>query len=285
MKNLMPLLEDILTESVLIPSHKFLYFSPIEIARFHNKDTFKVIRKAADVSDIFLGDYIKPEWNKVYIVSKLNKYADVSDCESCCALSESELQQFCTEFGDDIPVIEITLSAVVAKQVKRFFYDCEFEESQNGIKLISIGIVSEEGQELYLINKDYDWNTCNNTWLIDNVKPYVISAPDYLKVSYSEIGCKIIDFIKPNLIGNVKLYGYYSAYDHVCLCQTFGRMIDLPEGMPMYTIDLKQYLDYFGINKDILMNNVSLIEHDALEDAKWNFKLYTAIKKLMGVDL
>src|SRR5690606_1596431 len=41
----------------------------------------------------------------------------------------------------------------------------------------------------------------------------------------------------------VELYGYYSSYDHVALSWLFGKMIDLPSGFPMYTIDLKQELD------------------------------------------
>lgn len=42
---------------------------------------------------------------------------------------------------------------------------------------------------------------------------------------------------------DIKLYGYYSAYDHVCLSWLYGKMIDLPSGFPMYTRDLKQMLD------------------------------------------
>jgi hypothetical protein len=41
----------------------------------------------------------------------------------------------------------------------------------------------------------------------------------------------------------IELYGYYSAYDHVGLCWLFGVMNDLPDGFPMFTIDLKQMLD------------------------------------------
>ena len=67
--------------------------------------------------------------------------------------------------------------------------------------------------------------------------------------------------------------------------KTFGTMMNLPEGMPMYTRDLQQYLDYFGINKDKLLKNSQVNEHDALADARWNYRLYLAIKRLMGVEL
>lgn len=284
-RNLIPLINDILSESVLVPDLKYLHFSPKEIAKFNNKDRINVIRRKSEISDIFVGDYVKPEWNKVYVVVSINQFSDVSDCPSFQSLSETEMMEFINQSGDDIPVVEIQLERLIKKEIQRFFYDCEFDETSTDIKLISIGIVSEDGKELYLINKDYNWNLCTNQWLIDNVKPYIINAPDYYKVSYNEIGKKIIEFIKPSLLINTNLYGYYSAYDHVVLSKTFGTMMDLPEGMPMYTRDLKQYLDYFGINKDKLLKNEQVNEHDALADARWNFRLYLAIKRLMGVDL
>lgn len=284
-RNLISLINDIISESVLPPSLKYLNFSSKEIAKFNNKDKINIIRRKSDVSDIFVGDYIKPEWNKIYVVVSINQFSDVSDCPSFQFLSESEMMEFINQSGDDIPVVEIQLERFIKKETQRFFYDCEFDETSNDIKLISIGIVSEDGRELYLINKDYNWNLCTSQWLIDNVKPYIINAPDYYKVSYNEIGKRIINFIKPNSLINTNLYGYYSSYDHVILCKTFGTMMNLPEGMPMYTRDLQQYLDYFGINKDKLLKNEQVNEHDALSDARWNFRLYLAIKRLMGVDL
>ena len=37
-----------------------------------------------------------------------------------------------------------------------------------------------------------------------------------------------------------ELWAWCGAYDHVALCQLWGRMIDLPKGVPMWTNDLKQ---------------------------------------------
>lgn len=108
---------------------------------------------------------------------------------------------------------------------------------------------------------------------------------------------------------NPKLYGYYSAYDHVALCWLFGKMIDLPKGFPMYTIDLKQMLDEKENclkNEDGAIELVSEIipehgcamvglfksikdfgtypkqtnEHNALADAKWNKELYEFLQTL-----
>jgi len=123
--------------------------------------------------------------------------------------------------------------------------------------------------------------------------------------------------IKQVMTTNVEFYGYYSDYDHVVFCWLFGKMIDLPKGFPMYTIDLKQEFDrqiknLFGvisrndyklvygsstqsnyINKvcntieelsDTIKNAMDypkqINEHNAISDAKWNKELYDFLNKL-----
>ena len=100
-----------------------------------------------------------------------------------------------------------------------------------------------------------------------------------------------------------EFYAYYSDYDWVVFCSLFGRMIDLPKGFPMYCIDLKQELDrkanefkredFFtafdfkneGIPELTLIEKVEHLkmhvnypsqknEHNALDDARWNFELF-----------
>lgn len=97
-----------------------------------------------------------------------------------------------------------------------------------------------------------------------------------------------------NKNGAINLYGYYSAYDHVALCWLFGKMIDLPTGFPMLTIDLKQELERLnetlGYNCDTKGNSYKLQEHpdypkqanehNALSDAIFNKQLHEFIKTL-----
>lgn len=89
-----------------------------------------------------------------------------------------------------------------------------------------------------------------------------------------------------------QFYGYYSDYDWVVFCWLFGRMIDLPEGFPMYCIDLKQILDEtcekkflsWGINSGNfnMLTHIKTLpnypqqenEHNALADARWNKQLH-----------
>jgi hypothetical protein len=110
-----------------------------------------------------------------------------------------------------------------------------------------------------------------------------------------------------------EFYAYYADYDWVVFCQLFGKMNDLPKGFPQYCKDLKQSLveafkidqeviDYIEAVKDINKKFPSLEElkyifnfkaikehseypvqeneHNALDDAKWDKKLYEFLNTL-----
>jgi hypothetical protein len=97
----------------------------------------------------------------------------------------------------------------------------------------------------------------------------------------------------------VALYGYYSSYDHVLLCSIFGKMIDLPNGVPMLTYDLKQQLDEkadkyddrfmngdesfewkLGVIKNKANYPKQQNEHNALDDAKFNRDLHKFLQSI-----
>lgn len=101
-----------------------------------------------------------------------------------------------------------------------------------------------------------------------------------------------------------KFYTYYGAYDWVVFCWLFGKMIDLPKGFPMYSNDLKQMLDEKSEayvtdrlthpipssewHKDYCINEIKADanypkqenEHNALDDARWNKKLFEFLQSL-----
>lgn len=82
----------------------------------------------------------------------------------------------------------------------------------------------------------------------------------------------------------IEFYGYYSDYDWVVFCWLFGKMIDLPKGFPMYCKDLKQILDEKEYSiptlKDFNTFPVNYKEHNALEDARWNKKLFKFLQSV-----
>jgi len=148
----------------------------------------------------------------------------------------------------------------------KYFYDTEFIEDGKTIDLVSIGIIAEDGRTYYAISKEFDANKADD-WVRKNVLSKLeVNSSVYWK-SREQIKEDIIAFIgeeKP------ELWAYYADYDHVVLCQLFGRMIDLPKNFPFYTRDIKQLCDSIGNPKLPEQEN----EHNALDDAKWNMQAY-----------
>lgn len=168
----------------------------------------------------------------------------------------------------------------------KYFYDTEFIESgpEHPIELLSIGVVCEDGRELYLQNLDCTIENANE-WVVQNVFPHL------QELNYSELSPGVINVFEPNTNAEVwaykegivrqliefvtgpdiQIWGYYADYDHVVLCQLFGAMVNLPDGWPMYTRDLKQLCDQLGNPK---LPEQGKNEHHALLDARWNKQVY-----------
>jgi hypothetical protein len=157
--------------------------------------------------------------------------------------------------------------------VRRFFYDTEFAERPSTIELISIGIVNEMGDGIYCINSEFDESACND-WVKANVLPKLPPRTDPAWMTRYQIADALMGFLKPSKECPVELWGYYSAYDHVAMCWLFGSMIDLPEGMPMLTQDIKQLADSLG-NPKLLPQPEG--QHDALVDAQWNLQAWLSL--------
>lgn len=141
----------------------------------------------------------------------------------------------------------------------RYWFDTEFMEDGKTIDLLSIGIVCEDGRELYLENLSADLSKAH-PW----VREHVLPSLDPLKhgVAYEEIGPKVLAFCT----GHPEFWAYYGAYDWVAMCQLFGRMVDLPAHWPMWCRDVKQLCMDHG---NPTLPKQTGIEHNALADAIW----------------
>lgn len=176
----------------------------------------------------------------------------------------------------------------------KIFYDTEFLEDGSTIRLISLGMVREDGKSLYRIVDDDNLmvDVYHHNWLRHNVIPSLPISAEYemrdLDGSYKPIvvweshhddykyvasRTKIAEAVKRFVLDtpNPELWAYYSAYDHVALCQLYGRMVDLPTGFPMYTNDLKSEIVRLGSPK---VPEQSTGLHNALSDAIWNKETY-----------
>lgn len=159
----------------------------------------------------------------------------------------------------------------------RYWYDTEFYEDGERIHLISIGIVSEDGRELYM-EANFDWGLVpEDHWLWENVYPHL----RFNRSHRDDIAASVKQFITNNGTQfNNELWGYYSAYDHVVLAQLFGRMVDMPEGVPWFTQDIRQLKEMLkNEGYDYEFPKQTSVEHHALEDAKWTRHAYYDIMR------
>ncbi len=74
--------------------------------------------------------------------------------------------------------------------------------------------------------------------------------------------------------GDVELWAWAGAYDHVVLCQLWGDMTALPRFMPRFTRELKQLWEDRGSPALPPQPDGA---HDALVDARHDLAKYNAI--------
>lgn len=146
----------------------------------------------------------------------------------------------------------------------RYWLDTEFVDTGSAIELISIGIVSETGRELYLENANFDWGWADQ-WVRDNVLAHLKGGES--RWPLRSIQATLRDFFDIEDYGKPEIWGWCAGYDFVAFCQIFGTMMDLPAGYPHYIRDLQYILDERGIKDDELPRQEEGL-HNALADAK-----------------
>jgi hypothetical protein len=168
----------------------------------------------------------------------------------------------------------------------RIYHDWEFLETHNSVYPISVGMVREDGKELYYEFANMPWGKIvGHSWLMENVIPalrggntaFITGTTNDIVKSRLTIANKVADFFEDAvIIGNeqVELWGWYSSYDHVCLCQLFGSMVNLPSYIPMWTNDIKQEAYRLGDVRIPDLRKSQEIVHNALDDAKAEMRMH-----------
>ncbi len=147
----------------------------------------------------------------------------------------------------------------------RYFLDTEFIEYPCTIDLISIGIVCDDGRELYNISSEFDASKASD-WVKENVLSKLGDEP---RISMDEIKKNILKFIGDD--DSVEFWGWYCDFDWVAFCWIFGSMINLPKQFPKRCNDLKQLMKIVGFNERL---EKPKNEHRAVDDARWNLQVY-----------
>lgn len=146
----------------------------------------------------------------------------------------------------------------------KYYFDCEFLEAggESPIHFLSMGMVAEDGRELYIINRDCPVAEAND-WVRANVLPKI----DWRKaVSRSECRNRLLAFVGSDPAP--EFVAYVGCYDWVCLAGLIGRMVDLPAGWPKFPIDVKQFWVMMG-KPQLPAKPPDGQAHNALADAKW----------------
>lgn len=156
----------------------------------------------------------------------------------------------------------------------RFFFDTEFIEDGVTIDLVSIGVVGEDGREYYAVSTQFDPDRAG-PWVRANVLAKLPPPADPVNRSRAMIRETLLDFLtEPG--GEVELWAWYAAYDHVALAQLWGAMPALPRAIPRFTRELRQRWEDAG--KPPLPPSPP-DAHDALADARHNLARWRAIEE------
>ena len=175
--------------------------------------------------------------------------------------------------------------------VLRYFVDTEFIEDGHTIDLISIGVVCEDGREFYAESQNADLNRAGE-WVKANVLPHLWNRQlDKREGNRWTRDGGTGGFLPRGMIANdlrrwvgqgdgrPQFWGYYADYDWVAVAQLYGTMLDLPDGWPMFCMDLKQLAVEKGNPK---LPEQSSTEHHALADARWNAEVYAFLRSLQA---
>ena len=143
------------------------------------------------------------------------------------------------------------------------------------LDLVSIGIVSEDGErEYYAVSTEFD-PAYAVPWVRRNVLDKLPSPSENCWKSRARIREEVERFLTAD--GPPELWAWFAAYDHVVLCQLFGAMGDLPRALPRFTRDIRQLWEDVGAPP---LPAVPKDAHDALADARHNLARWRVLAPL-----
>ncbi len=155
----------------------------------------------------------------------------------------------------------------------KYFVDTEFVfhtlNSRTEIQPISIGIVAEDGRELYLCDYGFDFpkKVRDRLWIAKNVVTVLevnhlvgrMPAPSVWHREITEfVGSDVPEF-----------WGDYSSFDYVVLSTIMGGFEQWPDGWPMHINDFQQ----IGVS-----TLPSAVPHNALADARALYETWKQIE-------
>jgi hypothetical protein len=102
-----------------------------------------------------------------------------------------------------------------AKMVMQLFFDCEFTDLSDSASLISVGLITQSGDQFYAELSGYEENACN-----DFVKATVLPLLSLSPISTAAFVSSLTDWL--NTLGGDLLFIADSDWDQKILTKTFA---------------------------------------------------------------
>lgn len=189
--------------------------------------------------------------------------------------------------------------------MRHVHHDWEFLENGRTVEPLSVAMLDDSGREYYAIfqEREDNWSgvicrAIEHQFLREHVLPYLPiiinnswpeetwrwrydrQHPDFVHVKpRNQIRDEVLDFLtggqeRPDL----RLWAWFGAYDHLCLAQLFGSMMDMPGSIPFKTNELVQLWEDAGEpTKPPKPANA----HDPRADVRWNDDVFTLCRKIL----
>lgn len=164
----------------------------------------------------------------------------------------------------------------------KFWYDSEFHDltGTSGVAHvvpISIGIVAEDGRELYEVCDWFDYEAvAADPWLAANVIAN-LEKPREEWLSRRDLAQKIEKFFAVSDGKTNEMWAWYSAYDPVVLTGILGGFGRYSRAVPSITMDLRQ--EHLRWGEPHLPRDKNTNEHNALYDARECRDMYMALRE------
>ena len=193
----------------------------------------------------------------------------------------------------------------------RVYHDFEFLENGETIESISVGMMAEEGREYYAVFAEIadpaTWHRImRHEFLREQVVPHLPLRPvdhdawrrrtgiavldgvsEELDVDHPDVKPRhrirqeVEDFLLRPRDGDLSLWAWFGAYDHVALAQLWGPMMKLPHGVPMRTGDLAQEADrLIDLGAEWNRPRHTGRKHHALDDARHDRDIHLSLMEL-----
>ena len=165
------------------------------------------------------------------------------------------------------------------------FFDTEFIEDGETIIPLSYAFITNQGDELYIVMDPAEIDlTKADPWVQKNVLTYLQKDWDEdNNIASQETAAEaIVEWVAKVTPKGVtpRFWADHCAYDWVVLMQLFGKMIDRPDGWPMYCNDI-QTLKHLAKYAHRLPSPVD--KHHAMSDAKSVRERHGILMEYMGL--